>query len=305
MAEGEGPAVYDLCDRVLFDDDPNVPREVQRARSIARIEHPRSTDPGGAWVAERGGEVAGVALGIVRERLWGFSLFAVDEDLQGKGVGRELLRRSLAYGEERGAEGWIILSSERPAAMRVYAGAGFDLLPAIAAMGVADLRRAPDAVAAVDDAGTAGLPVLDDLGRAVRGAGYAGDVAQLLEHGSRLLVFEDRAAVCVREGYVQLLVARDEEAAAIALWAALVQRPSRHDRARAVHDRRPAVGDPRRARRPAAALPRRPGLRQGAARPADAVPAERGVPVVRTGRARRASPSADRCPGRACGPGPC
>ena len=50
-------------------------------------------------------------MAIVRERVWGFSLFAVDEDLQGRGVGRELLERSLAYGEERGADGWIILSS--------------------------------------------------------------------------------------------------------------------------------------------------------------------------------------------------
>lgn len=226
MAEGEGPAVYDLCTRVLFDDDPNVSPEVQRARSIARIEHPRRTDPGGAWVAERGGEVQGIALGIVRERLWGFSLFAVDEDLQGHGVGRELLRRSLAYGADRGAEGWIILSSEKPAAMRTYANAGFDLLPSLAAMGVPDLRRAPDAVSAVEDAGAAGLPLLDDLGVAVRGAGYAGDVAHSLEQGSRLLVYEDRAAVCVREGYVQLLAARDDEAAALALWGALVSVPT-------------------------------------------------------------------------------
>lgn len=226
MAEGEGPAVYDLCTRVLFDDDPNVSPEVQRARSIARIEYPRHTDPGGAWVAERGGEVAGIALGIVRERLWGFSLFAVDEDLQGRGVGRELLDRSLAYGRERGAEGWIILSTERPAAMRVYANAGFDLLPSVAAMGVADLRRAPDAVGAVEDAGAAGLGLVNEIGRELRGAGYADDVAMSLEQGSRLLVYEDRAAVCAREGYVQLLVARDEEAAALALWAALVTAPA-------------------------------------------------------------------------------
>ncbi len=59
----------------------------------------------------------------------------------------------------------------------------------------------------------------------MRGAGYGRDVAQFLESGSRLLVFEDRAAVCVREGYVQLVVARDEEAAALALWAALVSAP--------------------------------------------------------------------------------
>ena len=74
MREGEAPGVYDLVMRVLFEDDPNVSPEVQRARSIARIEHPRDTDPGGAWVAERpDGTIAASRSAIVRERLWGFS----------------------------------------------------------------------------------------------------------------------------------------------------------------------------------------------------------------------------------------
>jgi len=221
MAEGEAPAVYDLCNRVLFEDDPNVTPEVQRTRSIARIERPRLTDPGGAWVAERGGEIEGVALGIVRERLWGFSLFAVDEQLQGRGVGRELLNRSLAYGEERGAEGWIILSSEKPAAMRLYGQAGFHLLPTFSAVGVADLRRAPDGLDAVEDAGAGGKATADALAREVRGAAYGEDLSNLLENGSRLLAYEDRAVAFVRDGYVQLLLARDEEAASLVLWAAI------------------------------------------------------------------------------------
>lgn len=226
MAEGEGPAVYDLCNRVLFENDPNVTPEVQRARSIARIEHPRRTDPGGAWVAERpGGGIAGVALGIVRERLWGFSLFAVDEDLQGRGIGRELLNRSLAYGADRGAEGWIILSSEKPAAMRLYGQAGFDLLPTFTAVGIADLRRAPDRLDAVEDAGAGGTALADALAREVRGAAYGEDLSSLLEHGARLLAYEDRGVAFVREGHVQLLLARDEEAASLVLWAAIACSP--------------------------------------------------------------------------------
>ena len=225
MAEGEAPAVYDLCNRVLFEDDPNVTPEVQRTRSIARIEWPRLTDPGGAWVAERGGEIEGVALGIVRERLWGFSLFAVDEQLQGRGVGRELLNRSLAYGEERGAEGWIILSSEKPAAMRLYGQAGFHLLPTFSAVGVADLRRAPDGLDAVEDAGAGGKATADALARKVRGAAYGEDLSNLLENGSRLLAYEDRAVAFVRDGHVQLLLARDEEAASLVLWAAVAGSP--------------------------------------------------------------------------------
>lgn len=225
MREGEAPEVYELCLRVLFEDDPNVTPEVQRARSLERIDHPRRTDPAGAWVAEHDGVVAGVALGIVRERIWGFSLFAVDEHLQGRGVGRELLERSLAHGEERGCEGWIILSSEQPAAMRRYGNAGFDLLPTIAAMGVPDLRRAPDGLDAVQDAGASGLDLANELGRHVRGAGYGDDLTIYLESGARLLAFEDRAVVCAREGNIQLLLARDDEAAALVLWAALTTAP--------------------------------------------------------------------------------
>jgi len=226
MREGEAPDVYELCLRVLFENDPNVTPEVQRARSLARIDHPRVTDPGGTWIAEHEGVVAGVAMGLVRERLWGFSLFAVDEHLQGRGVGRELLGRSLAYGEASGCEGWIILSSEKPAAMRCYGNAGFDLRPTIAAMGVPDLRRAPDGLDAVQDAGAAAIPLAHVLGRELRGAGYGQDLEVFLATGSRLLVLEDRAVVCAREGQVQLVLARDEEAASLVLWAALTTAPA-------------------------------------------------------------------------------
>ena len=225
MLEGDVPEVYELCLRVLFEDDPNVTPEVQRARSLARIDHPRATDPGGAWVAEHEGVVAGVAMGLVRERLWGFSLFAVDEHLQGRGVGRELLERSLAYGEASGCDSWIILSSEKPAAMRRYAQSGFDLRPTVAAMGVPDLRRAPGGLDAVEDAGAAAIPLANTLGRELRGAGYGEDLEVFLATGSRLLVLEDRAVVSAREGYVQLLLARDEEAASLVLWAALTTAP--------------------------------------------------------------------------------
>lgn len=225
MAPEEAPAVYELGMRVLFEDDPNVTPAVQRERTVVRLAHPARTDPGGAWVAERAGEVAGVALAIVRERLWGLSLFMVDEDLQNLGVGRELLSRALAYGDERGADSGLILSSERPAAMRRYASAGFELHPALAAVGVPDLRRAPAAASEVIDAGAAGFALADELGRALRGAAYGPDLENMVASGSRLLTYEDRAFAVAREGQVQMLGARDDEAAAITLWGALVTAP--------------------------------------------------------------------------------
>lgn len=225
MAAGEGGAVHDVCSRVLFEDDPNVSAGVQRRRSIARIDHLHASDPAGAWVAERGGEVAGVAMAIVRGALWGFSLFAVDEDLQGRGVGRALLDAALGYGEQRGADGWLILSSERPAAMHRYGAAGFDLRPSLSAVGVPDLRRAPDGLEAVADAGAAGLPLASAIGAEVRGAGYADDLGFLLDTGARLIVFENRAFALAREAHVLLLGARDEAAAELVLWAALTTAP--------------------------------------------------------------------------------
>ena len=60
---------------------------------------------------------------------------------------------------------------------------------------------------------------------APRGTGYGDDLTLLLDSGSRLLAFEDRAVACVREGAVQLLAARDEDAAELILWAALTSSP--------------------------------------------------------------------------------
>src|SRR5215210_845410 len=112
--------------------DPDDAALIERGRR--RVAHLQRTDPDGAWVAEHDGEVAGVALALVREGVWGFSLFAVAPELQGRGVGRRLLEASFAYG--RDARGHLILSTENPAAMRSYARLGLDLHPCVAAAGI-------------------------------------------------------------------------------------------------------------------------------------------------------------------------
>ncbi len=218
--------VHELCTRVLFSPQPGIDEGLGRARSLARIEHLVTTDPGGSWVAEDEGRIAGVAIALVREGIWGFSLYAVDEAVQGRGLGRRLLDACLAYGADAGATGWLILSSEHPAAMRRYARAGFALAPCVAAMGIPDLRRAPDAVARVEDAGTAGIPLADRIGRAVRGAGHGRDLPTALAGGARLLVLEDRGFALMRGGNAMLLAATDEEAASTVLWAGLAGAPA-------------------------------------------------------------------------------
>jgi hypothetical protein len=157
---------------------------------------------------------------MVREGVWGFSLFAVAEDVQGHGVGRRLLGACFTYGE--GARGHVILSSENPAAMRSYARLGLEIRPAVAAAGIADLARMPAGVARVEDAGASGIPLADAIGRRVRGAGHARDLPVALASGASLLTFEDRAFAVVREdGNVMLLAGVDDEAASLVLWAAM------------------------------------------------------------------------------------
>jgi GNAT superfamily N-acetyltransferase len=208
----------------LFGLPPGESEEQLRERKLRRIGHLLETDPGGAWVADRDGRVVGVALALLREGLWGFSLYAVSQSEQGRGVGRRLLDASLAYGD--GARGYLVLSTERPAAMRRYSRAGLDLRPCVAAAGIPDLARVPDAAGRVEDAGTAGIAIADAIGREVRGAGHGRDLPRFLESGSRLLLFEDRAfAVLAPGGRIVLVAARDEHAAQAVLWGAIAAAP--------------------------------------------------------------------------------
>src|SRR5919108_6516813 len=106
-----------------------------------------------------------MALALVREGIWGLSLFAVAPEHQSRGIGRELLAASFGHGAD--ARGHLILSTESPAAMRRYARLGLELRPCVAAAGVVDRARLPETDGVVD-AGLDGVAVADAIGRAVR-----------------------------------------------------------------------------------------------------------------------------------------
>jgi len=205
-----------VCAEVLYASFDGEQEVVRAARQHARIRHLLSTDPGGSWVAESDGRVEGVGLALIREGIWGFSLFGVAESLQGHGVGRELFARCWAYGE--GARAHLILSSTNPQAMATYAHTGLPIRPCVAAAGIPDLERAPD-VDDVVEAGEAGLEVADAIGRELRGAGHGRDLPVPMAHGARLLVFEDRAFAVARGSNLIMLGARDVPAAQHTLWA--------------------------------------------------------------------------------------
>jgi ribosomal protein S18 acetylase RimI-like enzyme len=208
-----------VCLDVLYTTFAGEQEATRAARQHARIRHLLETDPGGCWVAEDRGRVEGVALALIREGVWGFSLFGVAKALQGRGVGRELFARCWEYGAR--ARGHLVLSSTNPQAMGIYAHTGLPIRPCVAAAGIADLERAPE-VDDVVEAGEAGIALADAIGRGLRGAGHGRDLPVPMAHGARLLVFEDRAFALARGSNLIVLGARDVDAARHMLWAVLV-----------------------------------------------------------------------------------
>ena len=205
-------AFQDLNRRLGEPPEPPGPIAAGRVRMHRLL----ASDPGGAWVAERGGRVVGCSLGIVRDGVWGLSLLVVGPDAQSGGVGRELLARAWEYG--RDARGWIVLASRDPRALRSYARLGLKLHPALAARGRPRRVVPPPEVRP----GTLGdLPLTAEVDRAVRGAAHGDDLVALLESGGELLVLPERGYAVVRDGAIRLLAARDEHGAVALLRACL------------------------------------------------------------------------------------
>jgi len=208
---------------VLGHHRPGQDTRERRRQAQVRFERYLDLDPGGAWVAEIDGAVAGTAIAIMREGLWGLALFAVAAEHQGKGIGRRLLEAALAYGDD--ARGGWIMSSEDPKALRRYALAGFDLRPCVAAAGTlrADLPPVP---AGVQEPGRAeAIALAEPISRAVRGASHGEDLGLLIDAGARSLAIPGRGFVLHEDGNVRLLAALDDEAATTLLAAAFAQAP--------------------------------------------------------------------------------
>jgi GNAT superfamily N-acetyltransferase len=204
-------AFHDLEVRLGEDPEPAVPH-TGAAHRIGRLQR---TDPGGAWVAERGGEIVGGALGIVREGVWGLSLLVVRPDAQSSGAGRELLARAYEYGN--GARGRIVLASRDTRALRAYARLGLQLHPAVAAVGRARMDAPPD----IRPGSTDDLPLTAAVDRHVRGAAHGEDILAMLASGNRLLVLPERGYALLRGAELRLLAAFDDDSAAALLRGCL------------------------------------------------------------------------------------
>ena len=208
--------------RTVFEAPGTTVTPDEDRRQQLRHLHLMQTDPDGAWVAVEDGRVLGGAVALIRDGIWGLSFLAVQPDVQARGIGRQLLARTLAYGD--GARGRLILSSTDPKAMRRYARAGLDLRPSVAAAGIVDRSTLPAIPAAITESDD--VEATAPISRFVRGATHHLDLPTMLQMGRRLLLRGDRAFAIVDDDCVKLLAARDEQAAVEILWAALAQTPN-------------------------------------------------------------------------------
>jgi GNAT superfamily N-acetyltransferase len=209
---------FDDIDR-RFGEEVGEPTRAGAARQRRRMEHFLEHDPGGAFLACVDDRPVGVALAMRRDGLWGLSLLAIEPDVQGRGIGRQLLTKALAYGD--GTDAGVILSSRDPRALAAYADAGFDLHPQIAGVGTVDRRLLPPASTRVRPVAPA--DVADAVDRVVRGAARGSDHDRLAEAGPSYVIddHDGRGYAYTRKGFVAALAATDDGTATALLWACL------------------------------------------------------------------------------------
>lgn len=191
---------------------------------IERTHHFLRTDPGGCWVAEGGSGMIGVATSIRRELTWCLATYVVRSELQGQGIGRQLLDAALHHG--RGCLRGMLSSSSDPKAVRRYVLAGFRLHPQMFLRGTAD-RSAIPVVDKVREGTAADTELMDSLDRRTRGAAHGPD-HELLLRSFRLLVSDSSTGsgyAYLSPGRVQLLAASNRRTAQRLLWAALADSP--------------------------------------------------------------------------------
>jgi GNAT superfamily N-acetyltransferase len=199
--------------------EPEIRSPARSANWVARTHHLLATDPGGSWVAERDGELLGVAVSFVREKMWLLASYAVVPGAQGLGLGRALLAPALEHG--RGCLRGMLNASSDPKALRRYHDAGFVLHPQMFLRGLPDRTQIP-VVDHVREGAPHDVELLDSVDRQTRGAAHGVD-HEILMQQSRLVVSQTRSA----QGYAYvgngttLLAATDRRTASRLLWEAI------------------------------------------------------------------------------------
>lgn len=226
MNDEDTDATYPMATAALFEDEEEEEQTRNRdaqeaARRRRRYELALEQDPAGAWVAVDGERIAGVALALVRERVWILSLLAVDKKYRNQGLARSLMDRAQEY--SAGCDGAMIAASTHPAAMRRYARAGFTLHPTLMARGTVR-RNSVLKNPSVREGTEKDLSLAAEIDRHLRGAAHGPDLEHMLKTGDHLLVSEDpagRGYAIEHQGSPAIVAATQPEIAAELLWACL------------------------------------------------------------------------------------
>lgn len=200
------------------------PARAERWRE--RTAHFLATDPGGCWVAEVDGAMAGFATSYRRDLTWILATFTVLPQLQGQGLGKALLDAALTHSRHclRG----MLAASADPKAFRRYRAAGFSLHPLIELTGRVDRGAIPE-IRHVRDATPGDIDLMDSIDRRVRDAAHGPDHPLMHRH-HRPLVVDDTTgsgyAYADRDtGEPLLLAATNARTATRLLWAAVADAP--------------------------------------------------------------------------------
>lgn len=206
--------------------DPVARPPGRQAAWERRTAHALTTDPEGCWVAERGDELVGCVVSRVRELMWVLSSFAVRVDLQGHGIGHQLLAAAMHHG--RGCLRGMLAASADPGAVRRYRLAGFTLHPQMLLVGEVDRTLLP-VVEHVRGGGPGDRDLLDSVDRRTRGAAHGPDHEVLTEQLRLLVVDRPTAsgyAYVDETGSPALLAATSRGTATTLLWEALAASPA-------------------------------------------------------------------------------
>ena len=201
---------------------PAGPRPPERAERWQRhAQHLLNHDPDGCWVAEDDEGIAGAALSLRRDGLWGLSAYAVLPRAQGRGIGKALLEAALRYSE--GCLRGMICSSQDPRAARRYRLAGFALHPAMVVTGTVARELLP-VVDGIREGRAGEADFCDSVDRQVRGSAHGVDHRILAEDNAVLvsdLMTGSGYCYVDRRGSPALLAATNRRVAQRLLWSAL------------------------------------------------------------------------------------
>jgi len=124
------PADIDACLEIFYTASEELharqgqtilPRNPRRLRAL--FEHLLGTDPERAWLAESGGQPVGFGMAHRRGDHWFLAFLFVMPEWQGKGIGRELMERSLPPVAERGRIA-VCVEATQPVSTALYATFG-------------------------------------------------------------------------------------------------------------------------------------------------------------------------------------